>query len=181
MKRRKDLQEIKSKKLGVCFGAGNPDHYNFAQCFDHIDDILKVLADELDQQLRDQHMDYKMEWGDKETLFLEASGQTEEDRKLFIDLLISDALSASIERATGKVFTDPWSRIKGFMALRLSKEDVESPIRAEEYETIKEIAIEAERQKPINLESIPVNMQRPEWTEAEQMELLMKKEKDEFA
>ena len=157
------------------------DFENFQASFQHIDDILKVLADELDQQLKERHMDYKMEWGDEETLFLEASGQTEEDRKLFIDLLISDALSTCMEKAMGKVCTDPWSRIKGFMALRLSKEEVQSPIAASEYEEIKTIAIEAERQKPINLESIPVNMQRPEWTEAEQMELLMKKEKDEFA
>ena len=170
----KKVKEIQSKQLGCSFVTVE-DYHEFESCFEHIDDILKVLADELDQQLKERHMGYDAFWGDLRVCV--NSDTTQEDRDLLIELFITDALSVSVQRAMGKVCTDPWSRIKGFMALRLSKEDVESPIRAEEYEVIKEIAIEAERQKPINLESIPVNMQRPEWTEAEQMALLIKKEK----
>ena len=154
------------------------DFDSFQASFDHIDDILKVLADELNQQLRDHHMGYDAFWGDLRVCV--NSDTSQEDRDLLVELFITDALSVSVQRAMGKAYSDPWARIKGFMALRQTPEEVQSPIAASEYEEIKTIAIEAERQKPINLESIPVNMQRPEWTEAEQFELLMKKEKDEF-
>ena len=180
MKRRKDLQTLKADKLGVHFGL-TPDERNFEACFQHIDDILKVLADELDQQLKDEHMIYDVELDGKVIKF-DGDNDRRKRREIVI-WLIEEALITAVNNAVFPIrirveHKDPWSRIKGFMALRLSKEDVASPIRAEEYEVIKEIAIEAERQKPINLESIPVNMQRPEWTEAEQMELLMKKEKE---
>lgn len=161
------------------------DFENFEASFQHIDDILKVLADELDQQLRDQHMSYVVEWVEKDTFGFEDFSDSRK-RIEFIKVLIAEALHVSYVQAIMPIeligqHKDPWSRVKGFMALRQTSEQVQSPIAAEEYEQIKEIAIEAERQKPINLESIPVNMQRPEWTEAEQMALLMKKEKDEPA
>ena len=153
------------------------DFENFEECFQHIDDILKVLVDELDQQIKDQHMAYVIEWG--KDLIYGPEDLTDKDKvDGFIRIMVRDAFLAAIENAACKTQLDPWSRIKGFMALRLKPEEVQSPIAASEYEEIKTIAIEAERQKPINLESVPVNMQRPEWTEAEQMALIMKKEKE---
>ena len=178
MNRSKNLQNLKTKKLGIEFGMTNYDQMNFQACFDHIDDILKVLADELNQQLKDKHMAYVIEWG--EDLF--GMDDLTDDRKRLelLKNMIGEALHVSSAQAIMPVeligqYKDPWSRIKGFMALRQTAEEVASPISAEEYEEIKEIAIEAERAKPVNLESVYVNMHRPEWTEEQQIKLNKRK------
>ena len=155
------------------------DFDNFQASFQHIDDILKVLVDELDKQFKYEHMMYDVEW-DKDIFNAEAL----KDKKLrfhVIKLFIHDALMMSSYNALGLndfKGQDPWFRINGIMALRQSKEDVQSPISAEEYEEIK---VTAEKAKALDLESVHVNNERPEWTQEQQEALIMKKEEDVIA
>lgn len=150
------------------------DFENFQASFDHIDDILKVLVDELDQQLLDDHMIYSVQFGDDAIDNID----TKEKREQFLLMIIKEALLTSMDNALFGEEVDPWSRIKGFMALRQSKEEVQSPISAEVYEEIK---VAAKKEVPLDLDSTYINNQRPEWTQEQQEALIIKKEKDESA
>lgn len=147
--------------------------------FEQIDKILAQLVEELNSQLQDEHMAYVVEWSED---FVFGSDDFNDERKRmeFLKMIICEALRISAVQAIMPEEmigprTDPWSRIKGFMALRQSKEDVQSPISATEYEEIK---VTAEKAKALDLESVHVNNERLDWTQEQQEELIARKEKD---
>jgi hypothetical protein len=142
--------------------------------FEQIDNALIQLAKDLNSQLSDEHMFYDVEFDGQKICLDDES--TKEDKELFMELLITDALNISMHKAMGDVDADPWSRVKFFMALRLPKEAVQSPMTPTEYEEFK---VNAEKARALDMESIAVNNQRPEWTQEQQMALLKKKEEDE--
>jgi hypothetical protein len=157
------------------------DIKNFQASFQHIDDILKVLAGELSDQFQDKHMIYDVEWtekkGDRVIKFDPCNNK--EEREIFIRFLIKDALDTLANNfAYPEEATDSWARIKGIMSLRQSPEETQSPISAAEYEEIK---VTAEKAKALDLDSVHVNNERPEWTQEQQEALIMKKEEDVIA
>ena len=170
----KKVKHLTANRLGVKFGLA-VDQRNFNICFQHIDDILKALVNDLDEQLSEEHMNYDVVW-DNETTMCFNSETKKEERELFIELLLSEALSSSMKKAMGDVDVDPWSIIKGVMALRVSKKAVQSPISAQEYEEIK---VAAKKSVPLDMDSVYVNNEMPGWTEEKQIELLLRKEKNE--
>lgn len=178
------MSDLKAKQLGCTFMI-HEDYANFMECFEHIDDILRALENELNEQFQDEHMTYDVEWTEKEgdrVIKFDVCNNAQE-RDILIRFLLKDALDTLANNiAYPDKKLDPWARIKGIMALRLKKEDVQSPLTVEQYEDArKPIEIHnvdgkgycyCDKERALHLDSIYLAMQREDWTEEEQIKFI---------
>jgi hypothetical protein len=172
----------------------------------NIEYALRILYHELNAQLSEGFVNYDIEFGGEKFRF--DAYTTQEERNRFIKLLLDDAMEVSTRCAVSDDLEgiQAWSRIIQFISMRVKKEDIVSPLYAEEYQEIKKLksdahlqilpdfpddpdydpskmkkyraAIDRLRSRPVDLDSLYVNMQRDTWAEEDQIALLERKAKD---
>ena len=142
----------------------------------NIEYALRLLYHELNAQLSEGFVDYVIEFGGEKFIF--DAYATQEERNRFIKLIFDDAMEVSTRCAVSADLEgmQAWDRIIHLIAMRIEKEDVASPMSAQEYQAIKDEAASSCKAKAINLESIYVNMQRPDWAEEDQIAFIEGKE-----
>jgi hypothetical protein len=159
-----------SPKLGAYDFEGKELKHTITKSFE-------ILIEQLQEQLSKDYVSYDIEFDDF-TYCLDASSDPRR-RNTLIRLLLMDAVGTLVNNIIHEEEDKEkaWDRVSALQAMHVKKEEIQSPMMAKVYE---EIRLKADKAKPIDLESLYVNMERPDWTEEKQIELVKKGEDAEL-
>jgi hypothetical protein len=157
--------KIETPKLGAF-------DWNGVEARAKINASLKLIVKQLREQLSKDYVSYEIKFNDF-TYCLDASSNPRR-RDTLIGLLLQDALITLVnDTLDANEDSKAWDRVAAIKGMDVAKEQVQSPMMAKAYE---EIRLKAEKAKPLDLESLYVNMERPDWTQEKQIEFVKKGE-----